>query len=50
LPQRFAHELSALIARFDPDDDILAELDTLKAWVKQSYVAVAPKKLGRVVG
>ena len=39
-----------IIARFDPDDDILAELDTLKAWVKQSYIAVAPKKLGRVVG
>ena len=39
-----------IIARFDAEDDILAELDTLKAWVKQSYVAVAPKTLARLVG
>ena len=37
-------------AHFGPDDDVLAELDTLKGWLKQSYVAVAPKKLGRMVG
>jgi hypothetical protein len=36
-------------AHFGPDDDILAEMDTLKGWLKQSYVAVAPKKLGRLV-
>jgi hypothetical protein len=36
-------------AHFGPDDDILAELDTLKGWLKQSYVAVAPKRLGRMV-
>jgi hypothetical protein len=36
-------------ARFGPDDDILAEMATLKGWLKQSYVAVAPKKLGRAV-
>jgi len=38
-----------VIAHFDPDDDILAELGTLKAWLKQSYVAMAPKRLGRLV-
>jgi hypothetical protein len=37
------------IVHFDPDDDILAELDTLKGWMRQSYVAMAPKKLGRAV-
>jgi len=36
-------------AHFGPDDDMLAEMDTLKGWLKQSYVAVAPKKLGRMV-
>jgi hypothetical protein len=36
-------------AHFGADDDILAEIDTLKGWLKQSYVAVAPKKLGRIV-
>jgi hypothetical protein len=36
-------------ARFGPDDDILAELDTLKAWIRQSYIAVAPKKLGKML-
>ena len=35
------------IAHFGPDDDILAELPTLKAWLRQSYLAVAPKFLGR---
>jgi hypothetical protein len=38
-----------VIAHFGPDDDILAEMDTLRAWLKQSYVAMAPKKLGRLV-
>ena len=34
-------------AHFGPDNDILAEMPTLKGWLKQSYIAVAPKKLGR---
>ncbi|MCC7265920.1 MAG: MmcQ/YjbR family DNA-binding protein [Caulobacteraceae bacterium] len=37
------------IAHFGPEDDILAELDTLRAWLRQSYVAMAPKRLGRQV-
>lgn len=37
------------IAHFGPEDDILAELETLKAWLKQSYVAMAPRRLGRQV-
>lgn len=36
-------------AHFGPEDDVLAEMETLKGWLKQSYVAVAPKKLGKVV-
>ena len=36
-------------AHFGPDDDVLAEMATLKGWLKQSYIAVAPKKLGRAV-
>jgi hypothetical protein len=36
-------------AHFGAEDDILAEMGTLKGWLKQSYVAVAPKKLGRIV-
>lgn len=35
--------------RFGPEDDVLAELATLRGWLKQSYVAVAPKKLGRTL-
>jgi hypothetical protein len=34
-------------AHFGADDDVLAEMATLKGWLKQSYVAVAPKTLGR---
>src|SRR5690606_18417511 len=34
---------------FGPDDDVLAEMPTLKGWLKQSYVAVAPKKLARML-
>lgn len=37
-----------VIAHFGPDDDILAELDTLKGWILQSYRAVAPKKLAKL--
>ena len=36
-------------AHFGPEDDIAAEMDTLKGWLKQSYIAVAPKKLGRML-
>ncbi|WP_312161210.1 MmcQ/YjbR family DNA-binding protein [Phenylobacterium sp.] len=39
-----------VIADFGPEDDILAELDTLKAWLRQSYVAIAPKRLSRLMG
>lgn len=38
-----------VIAHFNPEDDILVELDTLKAWMKQSYVAMAPRRLGRMI-
>lgn len=38
-----------VIARFGPDDDIIAEMDTLKAWMLQSYCAMAPKKLAKIV-
>ena len=38
-----------VIARFGPDDDITAEMPTLKAWMTQSYCAVAPKKFARLV-
>lgn len=37
------------IAHFGPDDDPMSELETLKGWLKQGYVAQAPKKLGRLV-
>ncbi|MBP7817784.1 MAG: MmcQ/YjbR family DNA-binding protein [Phenylobacterium sp.] len=33
------------IAHFGPDDDILAERDTLRGWLRQSYVAMAPQAL-----
>ena len=35
------------IAHFGPQDDVLAELATLKGWLRQSYVAQAPKYLAR---
>ena len=38
-----------VITHFGPGDDVLGELDTLKAWLRQSYVAQAPKILGRRV-
>jgi hypothetical protein len=38
-----------VIARFEPDDDILAQMPTLKAWMTHSYCAVAPKKFARLV-
>ena len=39
-----------VIADFGPEDDILAELDMLKAWLRQSYVAIAPKRLSKLIG
>jgi hypothetical protein len=36
-----------VVAHFDPDDDILAELDTLKAWILHSWTAMAPKALSK---
>jgi hypothetical protein len=38
-----------VIAHFDAEDDILAEMETLKAWLVQSYCAMAPKKLAKLV-
>lgn len=38
-----------VIARFGEDDDIQAEIPTLKAWMIQSYCAMAPKRLARLV-
>ncbi len=38
-----------MTAHFGADDDVLAEMDTLRGWLKQSYVAVAPKRLRRLV-
>jgi hypothetical protein len=38
-----------VIADFGPEDDILAELDTLKAWLRQSYTAIAPKKFSKLI-
>jgi hypothetical protein len=36
-------------AHFGLDDDILSEMQTLKGWLKQSYIAVAPKRLARAL-
>jgi hypothetical protein len=36
-------------ANFGPEDDVLAEMETLKAWMRQSYLAVAPRRLARQV-
>ena len=38
-----------VIAHFGPNDDVSAEIQTLKAWLRQSYIAMAPRKLGRMV-
>lgn len=50
----FVRESSAWFRRhnwvtvhFGPGDDILAELDTLKAWILQSWTAMAPKALAK---
>ena len=36
-------------AHFSADDDILGETETLKGWLLQSYRAMAPKKLAKLV-
>lgn len=38
-----------VIARFSAADDIKAEMPTVKAWMTQSYCAMAPKRLARLV-
>jgi hypothetical protein len=38
-----------MTAHFGADDDVLAEMETLRGWLRQSYIAVAPKTLGRLV-
>jgi hypothetical protein len=38
-----------VIAHFGAEDDVGAEMETLKGWILQSYCAVAPKKLARLV-
>ena len=35
-------------ARFGPDDE--PDLELLERWIVESYKAIAPKKLGRMVG
>ena len=37
-----------VIAHFDAEDEILAELPTLKGWMLQSYCAMAPKRLAKL--
>ncbi|MDQ0464625.1 hypothetical protein QO010_002409 [Caulobacter ginsengisoli] len=37
------------IAHFGPDDDPFSEMETLKGWLRQSYAAIAPKTLARLV-
>ena len=36
-------------AHFGPDDDVFEEIETLKAWITQSYCAMAPKKLAKLL-
>jgi hypothetical protein len=36
-----------IIAHFGAKDDIAAEIETLKAWLVQSWCAMAPKRLAR---
>jgi hypothetical protein len=38
-----------VIAHFGPEDDVRAEMGTLRGWILQSYMAMAPKKLARQV-
>lgn len=36
-----------VVAHFGPADDVAAELETLKGWILQSYLAMAPKRLAK---
>ncbi len=47
-PRGWYKQHNWVTAYFDTDDDVLAEMETLKGWLKQSYIAVAPKKLGKL--
>lgn len=38
-----------VVAHFGPGEDVRAEVETLRGWIRQSYVAIAPKRLGRLV-
>ena len=38
-----------VIASFSEADDIMVEIPTLRAWMTQSYCAMAPKRLARSV-
>lgn len=48
-PKGWYKQHNWVIADFGPDDDVLAELDTLKAWLRQSYTAIAPKKFSKLI-
>lgn len=48
-PKGWYKQHNWVIADFGPDDDVLAELDMLKAWLKQSYTAIAPKKFSKLI-
>ena len=48
-PKGWYKQHNWVIADFGPDDDILSELDMLKAWLKQSYTAIAPLKLSKQI-
>jgi len=48
-PKGWYKQHNWVIAHFGPDDDIGLEIDTLKAWIIQSYCAVAPKPLAKQV-
>jgi len=38
-----------VIAHFGPEDAIVSEIDTLKAWLVQSWSAMAPRRLARML-
>jgi predicted DNA-binding protein (MmcQ/YjbR family) len=46
--QGWNHQHKWATVFFGPDDDPLGEMETLKGWIRQSYQAAAPKKLGRL--
>jgi hypothetical protein len=48
-PRGWYKQHNWVTAHFGPDDDIFAEMPTLKGWLRQSYLAIAPKKLGRLL-